>query len=196
MGSQLVGVPDAARRLRLTEVRVRQLIDEGRIAATKVGRTWVIREEDLTEYSKKERKPGRPLWGSWYFEDLGDELQQWLVEDCRSMRAQAAEQAGQHDIRVVFYDREGKPHHFIHDSGYSRTLAEKWKQTCEALENWCQAVYRARPEVVVVRKWEQSKPPGLDLEEISFVEEGHRVGKPGGSRWVSRSETGTSTMNP
>jgi len=191
MDGQLLGVPEAARRLNLTDVRVRQLIDEGRIAATKVGRTWVIRGEDLSEYSKKQRRPGRPLWGSWYFQDLGDELQQWLVEDCRSMKAQAAEQAGQHEIRVVFYDVEGKPYHFIRDSGYSRTLAEKWKQTCEALEKWCQAVYRARPNVVVERKWDPSKPPGLDLEEVSFVNEGQRVGRPGESRWVSRSETGT-----
>ncbi|MEA2633416.1 MAG: hypothetical protein QOH92_183 [Chloroflexota bacterium] len=190
MSSQLVGVPDAARRLGLTDVRVRQLIDEGRIAATKVGRTWVIREEDLSEYSKKQRRPGRPLWGSWYFQDLGDELLRWLVEDCRSMKAQAAEQAGQHEIRVVFYDREGMPHHSIHDSGYSRTLAEKWKQTCEALDKWCQAVYQARPDVVVERKWDPSTPPGFELEEVSFVNEGQRVGKRGESRWVNRSETG------
>jgi excisionase family DNA binding protein len=188
---KLHGVPDVARRLGLTDVRVRQLIDEGRIPAAKVGRTWVINDEDLTRYEKKQRKPGRPFWGNWYFEDLGHELQHWLIEDCRSIKAQAAEQSGQPEIRVVFYDREGTPHNFIHDSGYSRTLDQKWRQTCEALDKWCQAVYRARANVVVERKWDSTKAPGADLEEIAFVEEGQLVGLPGRSRWVSRSETGT-----
>jgi excisionase family DNA binding protein len=188
MTIQLFGVPEAARRLGLTTVRVRQLIEAGRIPATKVGRTWVIREEDLTKYLKKERKPGRPLWGNWYFEDLGEELQRWLVEDCQRMRAQAVEEGGQHEIRVVFYDRKHKPYHYIHDSGYSRTLAEKWRQTCEALNKWAQAVYRARPNVVVERKWDPAKSPGIDLEEIAVVEEGVRVGRPEGGLWVSRAE--------
>jgi excisionase family DNA binding protein len=178
VNSRLVSVRQAATKLGLSDGRVRQLIQMGRMPASRVGRTWVIREEELESYAMKERKRGRPLWSNWYFEDLGAELQQWLVEDCRGMKAQAAERNGHHEVRVVFYTREGDPKSYIHDTGYSRPLSEKWAHICRALDQWAQAVYRARPNVVVDSKWSPGSPPGTDLVDIVRVEEGPRVGGP------------------
>jgi excisionase family DNA binding protein len=49
---------EAAERLGVSAIRVRQLIAEGRLPAEKFGRDYMIREGDLKLVS--DRKPGRP----------------------------------------------------------------------------------------------------------------------------------------
>ena len=58
MSDALLGTRDAATRLGITPRRVVALIRAGRLPATRVGRSWVIREADLALV--KERRPGRP----------------------------------------------------------------------------------------------------------------------------------------
>jgi excisionase family DNA binding protein len=53
-----IGTKEAAERLKITPVRVQQLIRKGRLPAERIGRLYLIREEDLERV--KERKPGRP----------------------------------------------------------------------------------------------------------------------------------------
>lgn len=54
-------IPEAADKLGLSPQRVWRFVQEGRLKATKMHpRLWVIREEDLEEFSKEERRPGRP----------------------------------------------------------------------------------------------------------------------------------------
>jgi excisionase family DNA binding protein len=48
----------AAAKLGLSISRIQQFIREGRLPAEKVGRDWLIREEDLKLVEN--RKPGRP----------------------------------------------------------------------------------------------------------------------------------------
>jgi excisionase family DNA binding protein len=55
---KLLTTPEAAERLGITLARVQQLIWNGRLPAQKVGRDYVIQEEDLKLVS--DRKPGRP----------------------------------------------------------------------------------------------------------------------------------------
>ena len=50
--------PQAAAKLGLSIYRIQQFIREGRLPAEKVGRDWLIREEDLKLVEN--RKPGRP----------------------------------------------------------------------------------------------------------------------------------------
>lgn len=57
---KVVSVADAAARLGVTTHRVRQLINEGRLPAQKVGREFAILEPDLRWFAEQERKPGRP----------------------------------------------------------------------------------------------------------------------------------------
>jgi len=49
---------DAARRLGVTAIRVRQLIAAGRLPAVKIGRDWLIKAADLRRVAH--RPPGRP----------------------------------------------------------------------------------------------------------------------------------------
>ncbi len=48
----------AGKKLGISRIRVRQLINKGRLPAEKVGRDWVIKEKDLKKVMN--RKPGRP----------------------------------------------------------------------------------------------------------------------------------------
>jgi excisionase family DNA binding protein len=55
---KLLTTPEAAERLGITVARVQQLIWKGRLPAQKIGRDYVINEDDLKLVA--ERKPGRP----------------------------------------------------------------------------------------------------------------------------------------
>ena len=55
---KIIGTAEAARRLNVTQSRVRAMIDAGRLKAMKVGREWLIDPKDLD--AVKDRKVGRP----------------------------------------------------------------------------------------------------------------------------------------
>jgi excisionase family DNA binding protein len=55
---RLLSTSEAAQILGVSERRVRGLINDARLPAQKVGRDYVIKEEDLKLVS--DRKPGRP----------------------------------------------------------------------------------------------------------------------------------------
>lgn len=55
---KILSTSEAAERLNISPIRVRQLIQEGRLPAQKVGRDYVIQESDLGLV--KERQTGRP----------------------------------------------------------------------------------------------------------------------------------------
>jgi excisionase family DNA binding protein len=54
----LISTSEAAKRLGVHITRVQVLIREGRLPAQKIGRTYVVDEDDLKLV--EERKPGRP----------------------------------------------------------------------------------------------------------------------------------------
>ena len=54
----IISTADAAAKLGVSAIRVRQLIARGRLPATLIGRTWAVDEKDLAKV--KVRKPGRP----------------------------------------------------------------------------------------------------------------------------------------
>jgi len=56
---KLLSVAEAATKLNLSCARVNQLIDSGDLPATRIGRSYVIREADL-EKVKDRPAPGRP----------------------------------------------------------------------------------------------------------------------------------------
>jgi excisionase family DNA binding protein len=53
-------VTEIAERLRLDVTRVRLLIRQERLPATKYGKTWLVKESDVREFERKPRNPGRP----------------------------------------------------------------------------------------------------------------------------------------
>jgi len=55
---KLIGTAEAAKRLGVTQDRVRALIRAERLPAQKLGRDYIISSEDLALV--KNRKPGRP----------------------------------------------------------------------------------------------------------------------------------------
>jgi excisionase family DNA binding protein len=55
---KIIGTAEAARKLGVTQNRVRALIDAKRLKATKLGNLWLIDPKDLN--AVKIRKPGRP----------------------------------------------------------------------------------------------------------------------------------------
>ena len=56
--TKLLSVIEAAEKLGVSRIRVNQFIEEGRLPAQKVGRSYVILESDLQLV--KDRKTGRP----------------------------------------------------------------------------------------------------------------------------------------
>jgi excisionase family DNA binding protein len=55
---KIIGTAEAARKLGVTQNRVRALIEAKRLKATKLGNLWLIDPKDLN--AVKVRKPGRP----------------------------------------------------------------------------------------------------------------------------------------
>jgi excisionase family DNA binding protein len=55
---KIITTAEAARRLGVTQNRIRALIDARRLKATKVGPLWLINPKDLD--AVKDRKVGRP----------------------------------------------------------------------------------------------------------------------------------------
>jgi excisionase family DNA binding protein len=55
---KLLTTKEAAERLGVSQVRVNQLIKQGRLPAEKMGRDYFIKESDLKLV--EDRKPGRP----------------------------------------------------------------------------------------------------------------------------------------
>lgn len=56
--TKLLSVAEVAEKLGVTRARVNQLINNNRISAQRIGRSFAIREEDLGLV--KDRKTGRP----------------------------------------------------------------------------------------------------------------------------------------
>ncbi|MDQ3064419.1 MAG: helix-turn-helix domain-containing protein [Acidobacteriota bacterium] len=54
----LIGTKEASGRLGISQKRVQALIKNGQLPAQKVGRDWLIKENDLEKVA--ERKVGRP----------------------------------------------------------------------------------------------------------------------------------------
>jgi excisionase family DNA binding protein len=50
----------AAERLGISVRRVQLLIQKGSLPAEKIGRDWIIDDEDLEEFASQKRSPGRP----------------------------------------------------------------------------------------------------------------------------------------
>ncbi len=57
-GTKLLSVIEAAEKLGVSRIRVNQFIEEGRLPAQKVGRSYVILESDLQLVEN--RQTGRP----------------------------------------------------------------------------------------------------------------------------------------
>ena len=57
--NDILSTKDAAQILHLSEPRVRQLCQQGRLG-TKVGRQWIITSAELKAFKNKPRPDGRP----------------------------------------------------------------------------------------------------------------------------------------
>lgn len=56
----LIPTKEVAERLKISKVRVFQLIKDGSLPAQKIGRDWFVKESDLVTYSENRREAGRP----------------------------------------------------------------------------------------------------------------------------------------
>ena len=56
---EILSTIEAAEKLNVSAIRVRQLIREGRLPAQKVGRDYIVREKDLALVAN--RQNGRPI---------------------------------------------------------------------------------------------------------------------------------------
>lgn len=59
METKLLTTAEAAAYLEISEIRVRQLANDGRIGQ-KIGRDWLFPLEQLEEFAREPRAPGRP----------------------------------------------------------------------------------------------------------------------------------------
>jgi excisionase family DNA binding protein len=58
MSEKLLTTNQAAKELKVTSIRVRAMIRDGKLKAEKMGRDYLIKESDIELV--KDRKPGRP----------------------------------------------------------------------------------------------------------------------------------------
>lgn len=56
----MLSVQESAEQLGITATRVRALIAQGVLPAEKVGRAWLLREEDVLQRLSEHKSPGRP----------------------------------------------------------------------------------------------------------------------------------------
>jgi excisionase family DNA binding protein len=82
-----MAVSEAAVRLGVSEPRVRQLLAAGRLAGRRLGRIWLVDDEDVARLEQQRRRPGRPLgaaraWGLLDILDGGKAS--WLPAPARS----------------------------------------------------------------------------------------------------------------
>jgi excisionase family DNA binding protein len=59
-----MAVADVARELGLSERRVRALIEEGRLPASRLGRSWLVSSHALQRFRRRSRPRGRPVSAS------------------------------------------------------------------------------------------------------------------------------------
>ncbi len=56
----MLSVSESAKQLNISDARVRALIKSGQLPATKCGRGWVLREEDVLQRLMEKPRAGRP----------------------------------------------------------------------------------------------------------------------------------------
>lgn len=59
----MLSVAEGARQLGVSPARVRALIKDGLLPARKIGREWVLQEEDVLQRLAEQPRPGRPRLG-------------------------------------------------------------------------------------------------------------------------------------
>lgn len=82
-----IDVKEASRRLGVNDSRVRQLLRAGDLRGRRLGNSWLIRAEDLAQFQRSVRRPGRPLapkraWALLDLLDGGGAV--WLQASARS----------------------------------------------------------------------------------------------------------------
>ena len=163
---RILSLSEAAHRSGLSAPRLRQLIDEGRLPAKKVGAIWLLLAEDvdrLGEASWRGRpgRPNTPLAGNWAFEDQPLAEQDWLIHNTSAARAMPRGPEQGPGFLLEFIDiGGGDPHYF--DLPTNRDPAEFWKWVIVAINDWAQRVERARG-LRVDRVW-RADPPAESVD--------------------------------
>lgn len=119
----------AAALLNVSAVRVGQLLRSGDLPARRVGRTWVVRSEDVQALAAKARPSGRALsparaWGLLNLLDGGRAV--WLDASARSkMRAVARKLPGRSaaELAALLRNRAGVHRVRMHPSAVRRVVS-------------------------------------------------------------------------
>lgn len=56
----MISTKDAAKQLGITEARVRAMLKSGVLSGSKIGRTWIVSEQDVYRRLREKPSPGRP----------------------------------------------------------------------------------------------------------------------------------------
>jgi excisionase family DNA binding protein len=163
---RILSLGEASERSGLSTPRLRQLIDEGRLPAKKVGASWLLLAEDvdLLAESSWRARPGRPTTpfaGNWAFEDRPVAEQQWLIHNTSAVLAKPLEPADGSGFRLAFIDIGGGDARYF-DLPTTRDPTEFWRWVLVAVEDWAQRVERARG-FRVDRLWPLA-PPDASVE--------------------------------
>ncbi len=58
---RILSLEEASQRSGISSSWLRRLIDDGRLPAKKVGKTWLVLEEDVDAVAAQDRQRGRPM---------------------------------------------------------------------------------------------------------------------------------------
>ncbi len=95
-----IAVGDAARRLGISEPRVRQLLGDGALRGRRLGRAWLVDSDDVARLQGHRRRPGRPPGPrrAWSVVDLlRGGAAPWLSASERSQVRSQLVRAGERD---------------------------------------------------------------------------------------------------
>lgn len=123
LSDRILGVGDTADLLGVTDGRVRQLVQDGRLPAMRVGRTLAIRESDVFAFREADRQPGRPR------------LYEVILEPGRSIAHLSARGGG-----LVTLCGQQPRAAIVHPMGEKSSLVGT---------TWCSACVRLAPRYVV-----------------------------------------------
>lgn len=158
---RICSLSEASERSGLSTARLRQLIDEGRLPAKKVGATWLVLAEDVDSLrgASWRGRPGRPiapLAGNWVLGERAYDEQERILYDATAVLAEPMESSP--GFRLIFVDIRGRD-----PLGYELTTdrdpVEFWRWITLAVDDWAGHVERARG-YRVDREWPATPPDG------------------------------------
>lgn len=121
-----MGTAEVARRLGISRPRVRELIEDGRLDARRLGRAWAIEPASVDAYASSPRRPGRPFSAAraWALLALAAGRDPgWVTSDEQAQLREFLDQRGLLDLVSQLRSRARRHRWYVHHSMLDELMA-------------------------------------------------------------------------